>query len=455
MILNSKEHNTRVNIMNGAEASEELDFSFNNDLERILEPVDDFVLEETENENSTSDAWKVLVVDDEKDIHTVVKLALHGFNFRGRSLQFIDAYSAEEAQQYLEHHKDIALLLLDVVMESEQAGLELVRFIRNQLNNEFIRIVLWTGQPGQAPEKEVILQYEINDYRTKTELTSDKLFTVVLSGLRNYEAINTIENYRQHLEAKVLERTAELRDKQNELEQQRNQLEKLNATKDKFFRIISHDLKNPFAAILSISESMITSFDDLERDELKYGLSKIKNSSCRLYELLQNLLQWAKAQNGTIPYHPIQVELYDLIESEIALASIHAERKNITTTISLQKGTTVFADPNTVRTVFRNIYSNALKFSKTDGMIEVQQKDCGNCWEISILDEGVGMSGEDLEKLFKVDSYFSKKGTANESGSGLGLLICLELIEQNGGKLSVHSRLGEGSEFRFSLPKHQ
>lgn len=435
--------------------NEELDFGTNEASESPFFPSGNFSLEEAEKTQSGNEntKWKILIVDDEKDIHAVIKLALQNFSFQNKELHFIDAYSAQEAQEILLRETDIALVLLDVVMETNNAGLQLVQYIRNQIKNNFIRIVLWTGQPGQAPEKDIIVEYEINDYRTKTELTSDKLFTVVLASLRNYLDIHTIESYRSNLEQKVAERTKQLQEKQNILEKQHQQLIKVNATKDKFFRIISHDLKNPLAAILSIADSLANNFNDIDKEDIQYGINRIKNSSGRLYDLLQNLLQWAKTQNGSIPYQPQVTKLQPLIDAEIALASVHAERKHIKTINNIHCSTKAFADTNTIKTVFRNIYSNAIKFSPSQSTIHVDCVETQDKVNIRVADQGVGLTDSEKQKLFRVDSYFTKKGTANEPGSGLGLLICMELIEQNGGEIKVESTHQQGSTFCFSLPK--
>lgn len=137
--------------------------------------------------------WNIMIVDDEAAVHEVTKLALQGVTFANRPLHFIDAYSGEQARQMLQEHKDIALILLDVVMETDHAGLEVAKFVRETLRDQSVRIVLRTGQPGQAPEREVITTYDINDYKEKTELTSSKLFTLIYSALRAYRDITTIE----------------------------------------------------------------------------------------------------------------------------------------------------------------------------------------------------------------------------------------------------------------------
>lgn len=153
--------------------------------------------------------WKILIVDDEPDVHSATSLAIRNIRYKDRGLELISAYSAAQAEQMLQRHDDIALILLDVVMETDDAGLLLVQRIREVMQNNTTRIVLRTGQPGQAPEQEVILNYDINDYKTKTELTVQKLFTTVIASLRAYENLITIEKNRQGL-AKILEGAADL-----------------------------------------------------------------------------------------------------------------------------------------------------------------------------------------------------------------------------------------------------
>ncbi|MBB1448505.1 DUF3369 domain-containing protein, partial [Pseudoalteromonas sp. SG41-6] len=144
--------------------------------------------------------WKVLIVDDEPEVHAVTKLALSDFEFQNKRLEFISAYSGAEAKQLIDKHTDAAIVLLDVVMETDDAGLQVAKYIRETAQNNHIRIILRTGQPGQAPERQVIVNYDINDYKSKTELTAQKLFTVIMSSLRSYRDIITIEQSREGLE---------------------------------------------------------------------------------------------------------------------------------------------------------------------------------------------------------------------------------------------------------------
>ena len=163
--------------------------------------------------------WKVLIVDDEPQVHMVTRLALHGLRFQERELQFIDAHSGAEARDLLPQHPDIALLLLDVVMETDDAGLQLVRHIRDERGYRALRIVLRTGQAGQAPERQVVLDYDIDDYKEKTELTAAKLTTCVVAALRAYQAIDTVSRMNTELERLVAERTAALQESLASLQQ--------------------------------------------------------------------------------------------------------------------------------------------------------------------------------------------------------------------------------------------
>jgi len=178
----------------------------------VIEDDDEGLLIEDDEDDSPSvdqHAWKILIVDDEPDVHVATKLALKGFQFDGKSLQFLEAMSGAAARNILEEEKDIAIILLDVVMESDDAGLNLVDYIRNELGNAMVRIVLRTGQPGQAPERDVIVRYDINDYKEKTDLSATKLFTLVYATLRSYRDINIIEASRRGF-VRVIDSSAEM-----------------------------------------------------------------------------------------------------------------------------------------------------------------------------------------------------------------------------------------------------
>lgn len=164
--------------------------------ELIFAPEDGEVkLAEETNSNSAdiSESWKILIVDDEPEVHNVTIFAFNDFKFEGKSLQFLSAYSGREAKELIEQNPDTAIIFLDVIMETDDAGLEVVKYIRDVLANKLVRIILRTGQPGQVPEDVVILDYDIDDYKTKTELTAKKLFSNVVTGLRAFRTLKSLE----------------------------------------------------------------------------------------------------------------------------------------------------------------------------------------------------------------------------------------------------------------------
>jgi len=229
-------------------------------------------------------------------------------------------------------------------------------------------------------------------------------------------------------------------------------LMELNATKDKFFSIISHDLKNPFSSLLSISDLMVDSFEDTEREDHKAGFRKINQSVKHLLDLLENLLTWSRSQRGRIKYDPVKFNLSSLVQENINLHRLLAEKKGIMLLSSEQDELYAYGDRDMINSVIRNLVTNAVKFTDRDKKVEIQLKPGEKKIEVCIVDEGIGISSEQLEKLFRIDEKFKSTGTAGEKGTGLGLIICREFVEKNGGKITVQSSPGEGSVFSFTVP---
>ena len=229
-------------------------------------------------------------------------------------------------------------------------------------------------------------------------------------------------------------------------------LMELNATKDKFFSIISHDLKNPFSSLLSISELMVENFNDTDRDDHRAGFRKINQSVKHLLDLLENLLTWSRSQRGRIKYEPHRFNLSSLIQENINLHRLAAERKGIALRSPDQEDIYAYGDRDMINSVIRNLMTNALKFTDRDRKVEVRVDSIGGLIQVSVVDEGIGIPGEYINKLFKIDEKYKATGTAGEKGTGLGLIICREFVEKNGGEISVQSKPGVGSTFSFTLP---
>ena len=229
-------------------------------------------------------------------------------------------------------------------------------------------------------------------------------------------------------------------------------LMELNATKDKFFSIISHDLKNPFASLLSISELMVDSFDETEEEDHKAGFRKINQSVKHLLDLLENLLTWSRSQRGRIKYDPVRFNLTSLIQENINLHKLLAEKKGIMLLSPEHDEVFAYGDRDMINSVIRNLVTNALKFTDKDKKVEIKVETGERKIEVSIVDEGIGIPEEFISKLFRIDEKFKSTGTAGEKGTGLGLIICREFVEKNGGEITVESKPGEGTTFSFTLP---
>jgi signal transduction histidine kinase len=237
------------------------------------------------------------------------------------------------------------------------------------------------------------------------------------------------------------------------IKQQNFELQESNATKDKLFSIIAHDLKNPFAVILSLSETVADTFRALDEEELEECLKKMHSSAQKVYELLANLLTWSRSQTGNIQFNPGRLKLNPLVVEIAELLRNQYELKNIELNIEIDDDLMVLADTNMLNTVMRNLISNAIKYTNKAGMINVSGSERDKYIEIVIRDNGVGIQQETIDKLFKIEHKVSSPGTSNERGTGLGLILCKEFVEKNGGRIWLESEVGKGSTFYFTLPK--
>jgi signal transduction histidine kinase len=235
--------------------------------------------------------------------------------------------------------------------------------------------------------------------------------------------------------------------------QQSKELQELNSTKDKFFSIIAHDLRNPFSVLLGMSDLLLNNYHTYD-DETRLELISIQNETTKqTFKLLENLLEWAKIQRSAFDFVKQHINLYELIPQNIEHQKEISKQKDITLKHSLKGDIFVSADSNMVQTVLRNLIVNAIKFTNKGGEITVSVKDLDGFVEIIVTDNGVGISPENLQKLFKIENSISTKGTANEKGTGLGLMLCKEFVEKQGGRIWAESVQGKGSAFKFTIPK--
>lgn len=242
---------------------------------------------------------------------------------------------------------------------------------------------------------------------------------------------------------------------ENALKKSREHLQELNTTKNKFFSLLGHDLRSPFNAIIGFSEMLYNETEAFSKAEIKGMAESIYKTSRETYNLLNNLLEWSETQTGRIKFDPAKIGIYDIVISAVDLLNDTAKKKSIAILIDIPEQIQIFADLKMINTVIRNLLSNAIKFTHKKGSIKISAQDTGKSVEITIADTGVGIKPEDIKKLFRIDADFSSPGTANEKGTGLGLIICKEFIEINNGDIRVESEIGKGSRFIVSLPKEE
>ncbi|MGF7140693.1 two-component regulator propeller domain-containing protein [Roseimarinus sediminis] len=269
------------------------------------------------------------------------------------------------------------------------------------------------------------------------------------------------------LEKKVNERTAELKRsydqlvlrqtlisrQSEELNQQKEKLQELNSTKDKFFSIIAHDLKNPFQSILGMTGLLENTLTNHPSEEVQLYLKELSKSSKVTYSLLDNLLTWASTQSKRIAYTPEKIDLNQLIDNAIQLLEQNFSKKDIRIERHSTASRIAFADSNMIATVLRNLINNAIKFTPKGGKISISVKEEKQMLKVEVSDTGTGIPPDLMNSLFRIDQSTSRPGTEGEKGTGLGLIICKEFVEKNGGSIGVSSRLNRGSCFYFTVPK--
>lgn len=238
-----------------------------------------------------------------------------------------------------------------------------------------------------------------------------------------------------------------------EIEIQRDKLEKLNKTKDKFFSIIAHDLRNPFQSIQGFSDLLVKDYERIDDERKREFITLIFESSQYAHNLLENLLQWSLTQSDTIKFNPSDFSLSNIIYENLHVFHASIEKKELTVTSAIDEGIMLYADKNMTDTIIRNLLINAIKYTPNGGKISITYQDNGEYIAVSITDTGIGINPEDLPKLFHLEEFHTTNGTAGETGTGLGLIICRDFIEKNGGKISVTSEPGKGTTFTFTLPK--
>ncbi len=366
--------------------------------------------------------YTILIVDDTPANLGVVADYLEGYGFEIRITR-----SGEKALQRAKLAQP-DIILLDVMMPGID-GFETCRRLKADEVTKNIPVIFMTGLVN--PEDKV-KGFEVGgvDYVTKP-LYQKEVLARITTHLR-------------------------IRNLTCSLQQSNQELAALNATKDKFFSIVAHDLRGPFHPLLSVSELLSTIPSTTPHSEIQEMGKNVHQTAKGVYNLLENLLQWSQLERGRISYKPIQLDLRKIVVQNINLFAKNAAAKGITLQSTVVKEAFVYADENMLDIVIRNLVSNALKFTPINGRVTISAKldsETPEFAEVSVLDTGVGIAHENLHKLFRLETHHTTEGTAREKGTGLGLILCREMVEKNGGQIWIESNgvAGQGSSVKFTV----
>ncbi|MBU2513232.1 hybrid sensor histidine kinase/response regulator [bacterium] len=380
--------------------------------------------------------WEVLIVDDEQDVHKMTKMVLRNYSFLGQKINFHSAYSAREAKEFLRSHQNIALVLLDVVMEERNAGLKLVEFIRQDLENESIRIIIRTGQPGEAPEETVIRDYIINDYIEKGDITTRRLYTTITTSLRGYRNLIALQDSIYELERLSSSlRTAYTR------------LEALDKEKAKIIQFLYHELLTP---LNHVGASQVFDVSELS-EQNRAILEMVKKGFNRLNALIKAFLDYFEFMGSNLNLKPEPIIIEDHISRIIEDLKPNADRKKLIMDSDLSQQVSITADPNLFDVVLQIIVDNAINHSEEKGRILIKtQTTAEGAVQLLIEDNGTGIPKKNLERVFQaydLENYYRREG-----GFGLNLSKSRYIIESHGGKLWAESDgLDKGARFIIEL----
>jgi signal transduction histidine kinase len=303
-----------------------------------------------------------------------------------------------------------------------------------------------------ATDKEVVSNYDEN---------AEKLSALILANKENALALSLANKLIASQNEKIKKREEELIFANKELvfqaeliiaNKELKQSLRLNADKDIFISVLAHDLRGPFNALLGLSNLLTENIRQYNIDEIENLVNHIKNSAQNTYILLEDILMWVRTQTGKIAFEPQKFRFADICKNILEILKPSANAKNITINYSAPEEINVFADIDMLKTVLRNLISNAIKFTNKNGAININSEENSGNLTISVSDNGIGITPDNLAKLFDISKVHPTKGTAEEKGTGLGLLLCKEFVEKHGGKIWVESEYGKGSKFKFTMP---
>lgn len=368
---------------------------------------------------STRLSSTLLIVDDESDTLNVLIDALDQAHFT----TWVALDGASALQQLAETVIPPDLILLDVMMPGID-GFETCRRLKANAATRDIPVLFMTALTDMVSKVKGFAAGGV-DYITKP-----------------FQIEEVLARVQAHLT---------IRRQQQEIAAQREQLRTLNAHKDKFFSILAHDLRNPVTGFLAMSH-ILEDFDNLALEQRATITSQFRDLSRNLFALLENLLTWSQVQQGMLNCYPQEAPFMAFVDRNFKLLRPTADQKQLQLQHRIQDDLLVMGDVMMIDTIVRNLLSNAIKFTRPGGVITMSADYAPHLATVTVTDTGIGIPAEKLPDLFRIDAKYQRDGTAGEKGTGLGLILCKEFVERNGGRIWAESEVGRGAIFRFTLP---
>lgn len=386
-----------------------------------------------QDQNHPNKDTKVLVIDDEQTYLDLITETL-----REKQYKILQALNGEMgcmvAQKFTPD-----IIITDWEMP-ELNGVETIRKLKSNPVTKDIPVIMCTGIMTSPENLETALNVGAVDYIRKP-----------VDPLELVSRINSALNLSISLK-EIKRQNEKLIQKSKEISKQNEELQNLNATKDKLFSIIGHDLRNPFNNIIGMSEVLVNYSENFDKQKILESVSSILRSANSAYKLLSNLLEWAMSQTGKIEFKPKDIPIKELILNSIEIISVNSQSKEINIDYNPLDDIYVYADKNMINTVLGNLLTNAVKYTSRGGNITISTSKNDKYAEISISDNGIGIKPERFRSLFKITEKISTLGTEKEKGTGLGLLLCKDFVDKNNGHIGAKPNSEKGTTFWFTLP---
>lgn len=389
-----------------------------------------------------TDAYKILNVSAQEHIHEAVFDNLKYFSFNGKKISILKAFSLPEAKEIAKNNPDIVLIVIDNNVHLNGSYQTFVKFIKQNLDNRQCLIAFKDNLLVVNENYELSDQQQVKEM-TEFEYARERLLDIIRMIMWTCEMESKIESdpILQNSETNVHKKTEE------------NDIQAVANTREKLYTILAHDLKGPIGNIKVLLDFLTNEPGLLDLKTSKELLMSVKESASSIQDLLDNFLFWTRMHRNEINFNPVKVSVAQVFRENIMLLRSIATNKGISLRWEVDESLAAFADEYMISTVMRNLIYNAVKFTPKQGEIMVKAIEREMSVEITIRDTGVGMSQTEIDNLFKPDFHYTTHGTERETGTGLGLMLCKDFVEKNGGQINIASEKGLGSAISFSVPK--